>query len=184
MQRAGGGRARLRVMRGLRWIAVAAVGLMLGLGVLALAARFSDGPIAILAGGPLRAGELATGPEPDWGFAREVREIELQLLEPPRSRTTWVLVHEGRLYVPCGYMTRSWGRWWKRWPREAERDGRAVVRIGGRRWERQAVRVLDPALFAALAAEAGRKYGARIPGGPPGASDVWFFELAPRAGGS
>ena len=171
-------------MRGLRWIAVAAAGLVLSIGVVALAARFLDGPVAIFAGGPLRGGELVTGPEPDWAFAREVREIELQLLEPPRSRTTWVLVHEGRLYVPCGYMTRRWGRLWKRWPLEAERDGRAVVRIGDRRWERQAVRVLDEGLFAALAAEAGRKYGARIPPGPLATTDVWFFELAPRGGGS
>ena len=55
------------------------------LGALAVSARFSDGPSVIFSGGPLVAGELVTGPEPDWSFARDVRTIELQLLDPPRS---------------------------------------------------------------------------------------------------
>ena len=33
-----------------------------------IGARFADGPIAIIAGGPFSTGELVTGPEPDWSF--------------------------------------------------------------------------------------------------------------------
>ncbi|MDP6096343.1 MAG: hypothetical protein QGG67_10220, partial [Gammaproteobacteria bacterium] len=43
------------------------------LGALAVSARFSDGPSVIFSGGPLVAGELVTGPEPDWSFVRRVR---------------------------------------------------------------------------------------------------------------
>ena len=38
------------------------------LGALAVSARFSDGPSVVFSGGPLVAGELVTGPEPDWSF--------------------------------------------------------------------------------------------------------------------
>ncbi len=48
--------------------------------------RFADGPNQVFSGGPLESGELHTGPEPDWSFVSEVQTIELQLLDPPRSR--------------------------------------------------------------------------------------------------
>jgi hypothetical protein len=85
-------------------------------GALLLGARFSDGPIAIIAGGPFTSGELASGPEPDWSFVHDVGEVEFQLLDPPRSRTTWILDHEGKAYIPCGEVTSWWGKLWKQWP--------------------------------------------------------------------
>jgi hypothetical protein len=163
------------------------VGSVLGLGVLALVgllfgARFADGPIAIVAGGPFRSGDLVSGPEPDWAFAREVGEVEFQLLDPPRSRTTWILEHEGKVYIPCGYMDTSWGRFWKQWPLEAERDGRAILRIGNALYERQLVRTFDGPLLAPLLAELGRKYlgGSPVPPSAVTSGSLWLFELAPR----
>ena len=67
----------------LRVVAVLILIPVVALGALMVSARFSDGPSAVFRGGPLVAGELVTGPEPDWSFARDVREIELQLLDPP-----------------------------------------------------------------------------------------------------
>jgi hypothetical protein len=104
------------------------------------------------------------------------------------ARNTWLLVHEGKLYVPCGYMNSWWGRLWKRWPVDAMNDGRAVLRIAGKRYEREAVRVTEPALFWSLIGEVMRKYRpleeealpAELP--PPESTGVWFFELAPRGG--
>ena len=64
------------------------------LGALAVSARFSDGPSVIFSGGPLVAGEWVTGPEPDWSFVRNVSTFELQLLNPPRSRTLWIVERE------------------------------------------------------------------------------------------
>ncbi len=86
------------------------------LSALAISARASDGPSLVFSGGPLVAGELVTGPEPDWSFARDVRIIELQLLDPPRSRTLWIVEHEGKIYVNSNYMLGFIGRLWKRWP--------------------------------------------------------------------
>jgi len=160
---------------------------VLGLAALALAglllgARFADGPIAIVAGGPFRSGELVSGPEPDWSFVREVGEVEFQLLEPPRSRTTWILEHEGRVFIPCGYMDSAWGRLWKRWPLEAERDGRAILRVGNALYERELVRIADGPEVEPLLAELSRKYvgGRPVPVAAVTSGSLWLFELRPR----
>jgi hypothetical protein len=105
---------------------------------------------------------------------------------PARSRHTWLLVREGKLYVPCGYMNSRWGRLWKQWPVDAMKDGRAVIRIDGRRYEREAIRVTDPEVFWPLAKELLRKYlpteDQELPSELPTieSTGLWFFELAPR----
>ena len=63
------------------------------------------------------------------------------MLDPPQSRRIWIGAHNGRLYVFSGFMDTTVGRLWKRWPVQAERDGRAVLRIDGKRYERQLLRV-------------------------------------------
>jgi hypothetical protein len=91
-------------MRVLRWVLGVVLGVPLLLGLTAaVVSRTADGPVAILAGGPFESGELVAAPE-DWSFATDVEEVELQLLEPPRSRITWIVVHEGRPYIPCGFL--------------------------------------------------------------------------------
>ncbi len=147
---------------------------------LAVSARSSDGPSVVFSGGPLVAGELVTGPEPDWSFAHDVGTIELQLLDPPRSRVIWIVEHEGKVYVVSGYMGNFIGCLWKRWPAQAERDGRAVVRIAGKRYERTLVRIMSGVVVEGVTAELSRKYGS---GGTPAAiaaGELWLFELAPR----
>lgn len=148
---------------------------------LAIAARSHDGPIAILAGGPFASGERVAGPEPDWSFVRDVQEVEFQLLEPPRSRTTWILYHDGKAYIPCGYMTTWWGKLWKRWPHEAARDPRILLRVGGKLYERRLVRVESGPAVAPLLAELGRKYGGgrEIPLDAVTSGYLWLYELAP-----
>ena len=132
---------------------------ILAAGVYLIGMRFADGPNALVAGGPLVSGELVTE-EPDWAFARDVREIELQLMTPPRSRTVWVVEHDGALFVPCGYRDSWWGRLWKQWPLEAREDPRAVVRIEGKRYERTLLPVTasHPQIEPILA-KLGQKYG-------------------------
>ena len=157
--------------------------LVIGIGALLVGARFADGPLAIIAGGPFSSGQLVTGPEPDWSFARDVGEVQFQLVEPPRSRTTWILEHEGRIYIPSGYMTSWWGKIWKQWPHEAEKDGRVLLRIDDKIYERQLVRVPAGPLVAPLTAELSRKYmgGAAVPAEAVSSGYLWLFELAPRS---
>lgn len=168
-------RTLLRIVLGLVGIAVLLVL------VTVVGARFADGPVAIVAGGPFTTGELVTGPEPDWTAVRDVSEVEFQLLDPARSRTTWILEHEGRIFIPCGYMTSTFGKLWKKWPIEAQHDGRAILRIDGKLYERQLVRVENGPLVDPLLAELERKY---IPGAFPkdsvASGSLWLFELAPR----
>jgi hypothetical protein len=168
-------------MRVLKWLAGVVGIAALSVAALAVGARFRDGPIVILPGGPLEAGELVTGTEPDWTFARDIMEMEFQLVEPPQSRTIWLQVHDKKLYVVSGYMNTTLGRIWKQWPAQALRDGRAVIRIDGKRYERQLVRILDDRpLLEAIAAEVDRKYGAPLRADMAASGDVWFFALQSR----
>ena len=169
-------------MRILRWVAGVIGGLVLLVVVLVMGARFGDGPMAIIPGGPLEAGELVGGPEPDWTFARDVPEMEFQLVEPPLSRTIWLEVHDKKLYVVSGYMNTTIGKLWKQWPAHALQDGRAVIRIDGKRYERQLVRILDDRpVLEGIAAEVNRKYGAALTADMAASGDVWFFALQPRS---
>ncbi len=168
-------------MRVLKWVAGAVGVAVLSVVALVVGARFGDGPIAIIPGGPLQAGELVTGAEPDWTFARDIMEMEFQLVEPPQSRTIWLQVHDKWLYVVSGYMNSTLGRIWKQWPAQALRDGRAVIRIDGKRYERQLVRILDDGpLLEAIAAEVNRKYGASLRADMAASGDAWFFALESR----
>jgi hypothetical protein len=83
---------RIAIFRRLAFISAALVLIpVFTLAALAVKARFSDGPSVIFSGGPLIAGEMVTGPEPDWSFVRDERVFELQLVNPARSRTLWIV---------------------------------------------------------------------------------------------
>ena len=66
--------------------------------------RFADGPNQVFSGGPLESGTIYVGQEPDWSLVRDVQTIELQLLDPPRSRRIWTAEYDGKIYVWSGYM--------------------------------------------------------------------------------
>ena len=148
-----------------------------------IGARFADGPLEIIAGGPFTTGELQSTAPVDWSFVRDIETIEFQSLEPPRSRTVWVLTHEGRLFIPCGYMNSTWGRIWKQWPIEAERDGRIITRIDGKLYNQSLVRIQEGPELPPLVAELSRKYmgGQPIPVEAVTSGMLWLFELTPRA---
>jgi hypothetical protein len=116
--------------------------------------RVSDGPVGFFSGGPLESGEFVDG-QVDWRFATDVPTIEFQLLEPPRSRTVWVIVEDGQAYIPCGLPNFTL---WKQWPHEALEDGRAILRIDGQRYRVQLRKMEDPALISSLLRNVGEKY--------------------------
>ncbi len=153
----------------LRWVGIGTVFLGSLLVLTTLVARCSDGPIALFPGGALTSGEWVEGPVTDWSFASGVPEIELQLAAQETSRTTWILVHDGRAYVPCSLGFPPG----KTWHEDARRDGRAVLRIEGRRYRATLVKVDDEATAAALERVVDAKYG----GGPGEAG--WFFRIDP-----
>jgi hypothetical protein len=87
--------------------------------------------------------------------------------------------------IAGGYMDTTWGRLWKQWPIEAEKDGRALLRIDGTIYERQLVRIKNDPVVAPVVAKIGAKYM----GGSSMTSDdgvaavsndsLWLFEMAP-----
>ncbi|MEE9255149.1 MAG: hypothetical protein V3U43_09445 [Pseudomonadales bacterium] len=182
------------IVTALKGLLYLALGLILAIALFVFGMRFADGPYAIVAGGEFTSGERHLGPEPDWSFVSDRGEVEFQLLDPARSRTTWIVEHEGRIYIPCGYMNSTWGRLWKQWPIEAEEDGRAVLRIDGVLYDRQLTRIKDGDQLPFLLSELRRKYGQ---GGAPLSQEqqaqalaaglkrvadgsLWIFEMAPR----
>lgn len=188
-------------MRILRWLGIALVALvvvlvavLVGIGVVA---RFSDGPIGLFPGGPLRSGAFVSEPV-DWsrvGGERAPLLVELELVEPPGSRIIGAVVYEGQLFAICdlGFIARRaptpLGRLipiyrFKRWHEHAERDGRVVVRIAGKRYERQAVRVTDSELLAALRSIteelASQFFASPLLDTLMDPDDIWFFRMDPR----
>lgn len=142
--------------------------------------RFADGPNRVFSGGPLIAGELHTGPDPDWSFVNEIPTIEMQLLDPPRSRRIWIAEHDQKIYVWSGYMSTLVGRMWKSWPLQAERDGRAVLRIDGKRYERQLVRIQSGDELDGITEAITNKYPSQTTRAVVEAGGVWVFEAIPR----
>lgn len=159
-----------------RWLIRGIAALIVVLALVFVAARFHDGPLGPIPGGALASGDLVGEGVSDWSFARDIPEIELQLASEEGSRTVWILVDGGQAYVPCatGFPPG------KHWYEDAAQDGRATLRIEGRRYPVTLTRTQDPALGERMRGEVQRKYG-RV---PPGESDVWIFQVASRPVGA
>ena len=159
----------------LRWLLRLVLAAVAAVGLAFLAARFHDGPLGPIPGGALAAGAEVTEPVGDWSFAKEVGEIELQLAYQDTSRTTWILVFDGQAYVPCSLGFPPG----KRWHEQAVADGRAVLRIEGRRYPVTLTRLDDAEvqqMESRLLAEVTRKYGQP----PPTDAGVWLFRVTSR----
>jgi len=162
-----------------RWTGLLILVIVAGLALTALAARMSDGPIGAFAGGPLESGERMSEGLSDWTEFRGVDAIDLQLLEPPRSRRVWIFVDDdGSLYIPSGFVQSL--PIWKHWPHEAAADGRSVIRIEGRLYPVQLVRIEDVQLLSKLGRRLTAKYELPAQEGPPDPEDFWVFRVDPR----
>ena len=153
-----------RIARWGAWATVWSLGLLIALAALA---RFMDGPLGPFPGGPLEWGTLVDSSKVTTAIGHR-STIELQLFDPALSRTTWIVEHDGELYVPC-LMAGSW----KQWPFQAMEDGRALIRAGDRLYSRDLVRVRDTSLHAAVLERLGEKYGVEV----DDPEDVWLFRL-------
>ena len=143
--------------------------------------RSEDGPNRVFSGGPLVSGELHQGSEPDWSFVNDIDTIELQLVNPAQSRRIWTASMDGKLYVWSGYMNSTVGKLWKSWPAQAERDGRAIVRVAGVRYERQLIRIEKGDGLESLTSLMQEKYGSSASPASIDAGDLWMFVAGPRS---
>ena len=148
-------------------------------------ASFQDGPMEIAPGGAFTSGQLVSG-EPDWSFAKDLYSVEFQTMNPVSSRTTFIMIHDNRVFIPSGYMTTWWGKIWKQWPYQVMEDGRAILRIDGKLYNRNLVRITDDPALPGVMTELARKYGGAFETTPDMMMEVvesdylWIFELAPR----
>jgi len=142
--------------------------------------RSADGPNRVFSGGALVSGKLYSGVEPNWSFINDIDTLELQLLNPEQSRRIWTASVDGKIYVWSGYMNSMVGKLWKSWPAQAERDGRAIVRIDGVRYERELVRIKSGAGLEALTSLLNEKYASTATPAAIDSGDLWMFEAAPR----
>ena len=159
-------------MKILRWLFRGIVALVVLILALFLGARLHDGPLGPIPGGALASGEWVDPASPDWSFAKDVAEIELQLESQSTSRTTWILVRDQQAWIPCSLGFPPG----KTWYQHVASDGRAVLRIDGKRYAVTLSKDADPALPDFARAEVTRKYGSL----PSSEAGVIFFRLEPR----
>jgi Uncharacterized protein conserved in bacteria (DUF2255) len=163
-------------MTALRWLLGIVAAIVALIALVFFGARFHDGPLGPIPGGPLVSGEIVSAPVADWSSLKDTGEIELQLASQQRSRTVWFFVLGGKAYVPCSLGFPPGKRWYK----EAAVDGRATLRIEGNRYPVTLTKLDDAAVQEmqdAVRAELTRKYGNL----PPSDAGVWLFEVTSRS---
>ncbi len=93
----------------------------------------------------------------------------------------------GRVLAPYGILSVIY--LFKGWHEDVMRDGRVVLRIEGKLYERQAIRVTDPELLGRLRRQVEVAVAEWIAPEPlaaaptDGPNDIWFFRMDPRRGG-
>lgn len=159
------------------------VGVLVASLVFVFAMRFADGPWGMVPGGAFA--QPAVAAPSDWSFAKELDTVEFQLLEPVGSRTSWVMEHDNRIFIPSGYMNATIGKLWKHWPMDAEKNGAALLRIDGNVYTVTMQRTKNAETLRPILAELARKY---MSAQPPisamldevASNNLWVFELVPR----
>ena len=171
-----------------KWTGIVFGAIVLFTGVAYGAMRISDGPVeffpwfTISIGGPFRSGDIVASPE-NWEFLKDTEEMEIQTLSPNTSRTLWVPVIDGKLYIVSGYMGSTIGRLWKQWPTYMEEDNRILIRIDDNIYEQRLNRITEGPIAAEVMSEIARKYfGAPAQVNPAAglavsSESVWLFEV-------
>lgn len=161
------------------------------IGTLRIQRSGGDGATVVFPGGEMVAGELHTGPEPDWSFTDDIFTIELQLNDPMATRRIFIIESEGKIYVVSGYMKSFLGKIWKEWAFDADAgNDEGVLRVNNVRYPRKLVRIEEGDVLNGVAAKLLAKYSG-VPT-PVSANAIataradiedgnsWIFEIAPR----
>ena len=129
------------------------------IGTLRIQRSSGDGATVVFPGGEMVAGELHTGPEPDWSFTDDIFTIELQLNDPMATRRIFIIESEGKIYVVSGYMKSLLGKIWKEWAFDADAgNDEGVLRVNNVRYPRKLVRIEEGDVLNGVAAKLLAKY--------------------------
>ena len=149
--------------------------------------RLHDGPVefvpwfTISVGGPFRSGELLASPD-DWTFLKDREEIEMETLNLGTSKTIWISVVDGRMFIASGRRNTWIGQIWKQWPQRVAENDRILLRVDAKLYEQRLQPITQgPDVITAMT-ESARKYGR---GGVPQSDSiareyVWLFEVVSR----
>ena len=166
-----------------KFIVKALVGVAIAGAVFLFAMGFVDGPWGVVPGGAFS--ESAQPAPQDWSFTKNLDTVEFQLIDPVSSRTSWIMEHDNRAFIPSGYMNSTVGKLWKHWPMHAEKNGTALLRIDGEVYTVTLQRTKNPKLLRPVMGELARKYISFKPPLDPmldevSSNNLWVFELVRR----
>lgn len=168
-----------------RWFMLLLIAIAIGLTGFFSSMRFADGPMGIVSGGAFSTGITRPAPS-DWSFLEGREVIEFQTLAPKTSRTVWLVVLNGQLYLVSGYMKTGIGKVWKQWPHYIENDDRIILRIDGKLYEQRLQRLMTEKVIASVMNKFSEKYNLSGPGpSPDGAAVVasgnaWLYQVRNR----
>ena len=77
-------------------------------------------------------------------------------------------------------VTTAWGKIWKQWPLDVEKDGRAILRVDGKLYDRQVVRIMERPEVKPVLELLSKKYNLASSPNAVVTGNVWLFRLAPR----
>jgi hypothetical protein len=157
----------------IKWIGAFIGVLVLAVAALFIGARFHDGPLGMIPGGPFTSGEWVEQPVTEWAFVADLDTIEMELEDATTSRTTWIASTGDHAYIPASLKFPPG----KTWYLDAAKNGRAVLRIDGMLYPVMLRKLEDPAAIQRAGAVIREKYSPP----PGGADDVWIFEVGSRS---
>ncbi len=129
-------------------------------------------PLGPIPGGRL-SGEVVSTPVSDWSFAGAVETIQLETRpDDPYSVNIWFVSQGSRLWVASGGSDKS------RWAQNLVADPRVRLRIDGRVYERNALRVSDQAEIDAVVVLYQTKY--EYERDPEAEGESVLFRMDPR----
>ncbi|MDG2251381.1 MAG: hypothetical protein P8N11_11115 [Gammaproteobacteria bacterium] len=150
--------------------------------------RSHDGPVefipwfTISTGGPFRSGELSASPD-NWAFLKDREEIEMETLNLGTTKTIWISIVDGRMFVASGRRQTWYGQLWKQWPKRLSDDDRIILRVDDTLYEQRLVPITEGEIILPVLRESWRKYGR----GSEPTSDaavtqefMWLFEIVNR----
>ena len=166
-----------------KFVIKAFIGIAIAGALFIFAMGFADGPWGVVPGGAFS--ESAEPAPQDWSFTKDLDTVEFQLIDPVSSRTSWIMEHNNRVFIPSGYMNSTVGKLWKHWPMHAEKNGTALLRIDGKAYRVTLERTKNPELLRPVMGELARKY---MSAQPPldtmlnevQSNNLWVFELVRR----
>ena len=166
-----------------KFVIKAFIGIAIAGALFIFAVGFADGPWGVVPGGAFS--ESAQPAPQDWSFTEDLDTVEFQLIDPVSSRTSWIMEHNNRVFIPSGYMNSTVGKLWKHWPMHAEINGTALLRINGEVYRVTLKRTKNPELLRPVMGELARKYMSAQPPLDTMLDEVennnlWVFELVRR----